>query len=197
MSGATGGITLAAVNNAGTITNAGTGTGPVYITGAIGSSVTAINQSSTTSPLVLTGGTAGSGTATISIVSGAILQLGNQSANNLPIGTGAITDNGTLIIAPGTTALTYANAIGGTGNVIVNTAATGGTITLSGANTYSGGTIIESDVVVGAALGAFGSGPVTLLPGLNSGLSETAANALTGANSLAVSGGTRDAEPGQ
>jgi autotransporter-associated beta strand protein len=188
--GATGGITIAGVNNTGTITNAGTGTGAVYITGAIGSSVTAINQNSTTSALVLTGGTAGSGTATISIASGAILQLGNQSANNLPIGTGAITDNGTLIFAPGTTALTYTNAISGTGSVAINSPTTGGTITLSGSNTYSGGTIIEGGAVVGGAAGAFGTGSVAVYSGLNTALTETVANALSGANSLAISGGT-------
>ena len=129
------GVTVGSISSTGTVTNSGTGTGSVSITGAIGTTVTAINQNSTTSPLVITGGTAGTTTGAVSIANGATLQLGNQVANNLALGVGTINTNtsGTLIFAPGTSSLTYANVINGTGNVTLNGLASAGpaNITLS------------------------------------------------------------------
>ena len=329
--GTTGGITLGAVNNIGAVTNSGAGAGPVYITGAIGASVTAINQNSATSPLVITGGTAGATTGTVTIAANSTLQLGNQAANNLALGTGTINDGGTLIFAPGTTALTYPNVMNGAGNVTLNGLASavpativlsattgtfsgsytlnqgriqisaasnlgassapilvngnstaytggqlfmatnaftvsnpitingygpteaagnlgairlnlagqiysgpitlgsnasidayniaatvsgliaggsgaqlligtpitgsgagnaGGTLTLTNTNTYSGGTLIQGETAALGAVGALGTGPITLATTSSTGLTESVANALTGANSLTVNGGT-------
>ena len=61
----------------------------------------------------------------MTIAAGTTLQLGNQAANNLPLGTGIITDTGTLIFARGTTGLNYPNVINGAGSIVLNGLATG------------------------------------------------------------------------
>jgi hypothetical protein len=62
-----GGITLSttAVNNAGTITNAGTSTGSVLISAAIGANVTGVTQNSASSGLILSGANTYAGNTTI------------------------------------------------------------------------------------------------------------------------------------
>ena len=82
-----------------------------------GASLALVKQGS--GKLTLTGvNTFGGGTT---IDPGATIQLGNQSSNNLVLAAGtAITNNGTLIFAPGTTGLTYNNPITGTGSIIMD-----------------------------------------------------------------------------
>jgi hypothetical protein len=57
-------LSTAAINNSGTITNSGIGTGTVTISGGIGSNVTAVNQNSSTSALAITGALAVNGSGT-------------------------------------------------------------------------------------------------------------------------------------
>jgi filamentous hemagglutinin family protein len=86
--------------------------------------------------LTLTGNNAYSGTTTISA---GTLQVGSGGTTGT-LGTGAVTNNGTLTFNR-SDALTQAGVIGGTGNLVKLGA---GTVTLSGANTYSGSTTIST-----------------------------------------------------
>jgi len=70
-------FTTNAINNAGTITHTGTGTGLTTINSVIGSNVTGVTQNSTTSTLVLGGTNLYSGPTT---VSSGTLRLANQNA---------------------------------------------------------------------------------------------------------------------
>jgi autotransporter-associated beta strand protein len=83
------------------------------------------------------------------------LQLGDGTHTFSAIPAGTIVDNGTLTIAiPTGAALTYANALSGTGGLTVTG---GGTLTLSGANSYTGPTLISSGVVNAMSDSALGN----------------------------------------
>ena len=84
----------------------------------------------------MTGANTYSGVTTIN--SGATLQVANGTTGAL--GTGAVTDNGTLILDFSANT-TVANTISGTGGLIQEDS---GTVILTGANTYSGLTTINS-----------------------------------------------------
>jgi fibronectin-binding autotransporter adhesin len=94
-------FTTGAINNAGTLTNIGTGAGDTTINSVIGSNVTGVTQNSTTSTLVLGGTNLYSGPTTVS--SGA-LRLANQNA----------VQNSTVTMGGGAgAALTFASSVGG------------------------------------------------------------------------------------
>lgn len=80
-------------------------------------------------------------------VEAGILQIGDGLTDGA-IGTGAITNNGTLVFNRATGPLVVANLIHGTGNVVQ---AGVGQLTLSGANTYSGGLTVKPGTVLTAA----------------------------------------------
>jgi len=82
------------VNNAGTITNNGTGIGDTNISATIGSNVTGVIQNSTTSKLVLSGSGNAFGTTT---VTAGTLEVSNGSS----LGTGAVTVANTGILTLG------------------------------------------------------------------------------------------------
>ncbi|WP_342165029.1 beta strand repeat-containing protein [Methylobacterium sp. SD21] len=88
----------------------------------------------------------------VTIAAGAKLVVG--AAGSV---TGSITDNGTLAFAHADT-FTVSGTIGGSGSVVQ---AGSGTLVLSGANTYSGGTALNSGSLDIAAAGAAGSGAIT------------------------------------
>ena len=98
----------------------------------------------------------------------ATLQLGDKVANALNLAAGtAITNNGTLIFAPGATNQTYNNAITGNGNITMDGAAASGPagITLSGANTgFTGSYTITQGRLVFATQAAVGAttAPITV-----------------------------------
>lgn len=103
-----------------------------------------------TGGLVVSGGTlrldrANTYTGLTTIDPGAVLQLGDGMNNGLIAGS-SIVDNGSLAFswAYGTT--TYGGVISGTGSVVVNIMQPG-TLQLTGANTYTGDTIIDSGVL--------------------------------------------------
>ena len=109
----------------------------------------------------------------------AIINSGSQ------FGTGTITNNSALEL----TNITLGNAISGTGTV---TKISGGTGTLTGINTYSGGTDVDAGTLRITNSGAVGSGVVNIAGGANFELDFasdlTFANDITGAGGLVKRG---------
>ncbi|MGC4030952.1 MAG: autotransporter-associated beta strand repeat-containing protein [Tepidisphaeraceae bacterium] len=82
---------------------------------------------------------------------------------------------------------TISGTVSGNGGITVNSGTgNGGTLTLSGSNTYAGGTTISQSRVVAANNAAFGTGSVTL-GGVNSQISL--ANGVNVPNALTINGG--------
>lgn len=115
---------------------------------------------------VLDGANTYVGTTTIG--AGATLSIGDQSATGAAIATPVVT-NGTLEFQPSTTDETvFSNNISGTGSVLINGATSGstyGSVTLSGNNTYSGGTTLASGELFVGSNTALGTGTATLYGG--------------------------------
>ncbi|EDJ2167827.1 autotransporter outer membrane beta-barrel domain-containing protein, partial [Salmonella enterica subsp. enterica serovar Mbandaka] len=84
-------------------------------------------------------------------ISGGTLVASNVDA----LGSGDVTDNATLEMNTGGD---FANNIGGTGSVVKSGDKT---LTLSGANSYTGGTTISGGTLVASNVEALGSGDVT------------------------------------
>ena len=147
-----------------------------------------------TGTTVLTGNNAYAGTTT---VNAGTLQVGNGGASGT-LGTGAVTNNGTLSFNR-SDASTVANTIGGTGNLVQ---AGTGTTTLAGANTYAGTTTISAGVLRISADNNLGTAPTSATAGqllLNGGTLETTASFTLDANrgvTLGASGGTIDVDAG-
>ncbi len=96
----------------------------------------------------------------VTTVSAGTLQLGDGSANDGSL-SGNTIDNAALVVAdPG--AVTLPGIISGTGSLSKEG---GGVLTLSGANTYSGGTQIGAGSVALVSATPLGSGPVDLAGG--------------------------------
>jgi fibronectin-binding autotransporter adhesin len=125
-----------AIANAGTMAMSGTGSSTLsgVISGAGGVSVTGSGS------MVLSGNNTFSGG--ISIASGT-LQIGAGGGAGT-IGSGAIANNGTLVVNR-TGQLTLSNQISGTGSVVKQGA---GTLSLSGSNSYTGGSTLSAGTLV-------------------------------------------------
>ena len=166
-----GGIKLsgASFNNAGTITNSGSGAGDTVISGVIAAGVTGVIQNTLTSGLTMSGAnttfaggvTIDAGTVTATTSARALgtgtLTLGNSAggsdAATLLIGTNALTFTNPISLASNTTGtLTLGNTglaistkfsggITGSNNLTINSNATTGTITLSTGAVNNAGTI--------------------------------------------------------
>ena len=80
-------------------------------------------------------------TGSTTIGSSATLQLGNGSGPSGGWLASPITDNGMLTLSAGSSTVNFNNRIGGSGGLTVNDS--GGTVTLSGGNSYGGGTWIN------------------------------------------------------
>ncbi|EAQ2891987.1 AIDA autotransporter-like protein ShdA, partial [Salmonella enterica] len=133
----TGDVTNDAVlelNTGGTFDNAISGSGQVVKSG---DKMLTLSGSNT-----YTGGT---------LISGGTLVASNVEA----LGTGDVTDNATLALNAGGD---FTNNIGGTGRVEKSGDQT---LTLSGSNTYTGGTLISSGTLVATSVDALGTGNVT------------------------------------
>jgi outer membrane autotransporter protein len=135
--------------------------------------------------LTLTGANTYSGTTTIS---NGTLQIGDGGTTGT-LGTGAVTTDSILRFNR-SDALTVANAIGGTG-VLLKFGS--GTLTLTGANTYAGGTGINGgtlQVGAGGTTGTLGTGTVTNNAALAFNRSDalSVANAIGGTGTLTQSG---------
>ncbi|EJD8840930.1 autotransporter-associated beta strand repeat-containing protein [Salmonella enterica] len=122
------------LNTGGTFDNAISGSGKVEKSGDKTLTLSGANS--------YTGGT---------LISGGTLVASNVEA----LGTGDVTDNATLELNTGGD---FTNNIGGTGRVEKSG---DGTLTLSGSNTYTGGTLISSGTLVANDVNALGTGDVT------------------------------------
>ncbi|GAR65887.1 outer membrane protein IcsA autotransporter precursor [Salmonella enterica] len=101
----------------------------------------------------------GDGTLTLSgsntYTGGTLISSGTLVANDVnALGTGDVTDNATLELNTGGD---FTNNIGGTGRVEKSG---DGTLTLSGSNTYTGGTLISDGTLVASNVEALGSGDI-------------------------------------
>ena len=170
------------------ITNNGaliySGTSAQTLSGVIsGSGALTQNAAST---LTLSGNNTYSGATTINT---GTIQIGATGA----LGAGSyaqnITNNGTLIYN-GTNAQTLSGVISGTGALTQNAT---GTLTLSGANTYSGGTMLNTGTLVIGHAAAAGSGTITQASGsslLKIDTTGTIANNMSVSNVLASQSAT-------
>ena len=128
--------------NSGNLTVGRSGTGTLTMTGG----------------LVSVSGTLSQGThGTINLSSGGTLQIGTGGAGGV-LGVSTLTNNGTLIFKRAD-ASTYSGIISGTGAV---TKQGGGTLTLSGNNSYTGGTTISAGTVALSGTGSIGTGGLNL-----------------------------------
>ncbi|EBW3212761.1 autotransporter outer membrane beta-barrel domain-containing protein [Salmonella enterica subsp. enterica serovar Remiremont] len=90
-----------------------------------------------------------------SYTGGTTISGGTLVANDVnALGTGDVTDNATLELNTGGD---FDNAIGGSGNVVKSGA---DTLTLSGSNSYTGGTTISGGTLVASNVEALGSGDI-------------------------------------
>jgi fibronectin-binding autotransporter adhesin len=128
------------------------------------------------------------GTGNISISSGATVEVGNADTNGA-VAAASILDNGSLEFAR-TDNITVGSDVSGTGSVFVQEL--GGTVTLTGPNTYSGPTQINGSILADGATDAFspnssvqfGSGSM-LAVGHNETVGDLENNGGTGAVTLA------------
>jgi fibronectin-binding autotransporter adhesin len=146
-----------------------------------------------------TGSVAQAGTGT-TILTGANTYTGNTTvtAGTLQVGAGGtsggiasnVTDNGALVFNR-SDSVTFAKVVSGTGSV---TQAGTGTIVLTGANTYSGGTVISAGTLQignGGVAGTIGTGAIADngVLSFNHSDSVTVAGAISGTGSLIQNGG--------
>ncbi|EDQ2470459.1 autotransporter outer membrane beta-barrel domain-containing protein [Salmonella enterica subsp. enterica] len=112
-------------------------------------------------------------------ISGGTLVATNVDA----LGSGDVTDNATLELNTGGT---FDNAISGSGQVVKSGDET---LTLSGANSYTGGTLISSGTLVANDVNALGSGDVTNNATLELNTGGDFDNAISGSGQVVKSGG--------
>ncbi|MBS7791996.1 autotransporter-associated beta strand repeat-containing protein [Roseococcus sp. SDR] len=163
--------TIANLQGAGTLTN----TDLIRIReGSFAGSITGLGGSlekTGTGTLTLSGTNTYTGTTEIS---GGTLRIGAGGTGGT-LGAGAVINDGALVFDR-SDALTVANSISGSGTV---TQAGGGVLTLSSANSYSGGTSISAGTLALGDLGAIGSGAVTFTGGaLRSNVTGALANTI-------------------
>ena len=173
--GLTGFANAISLSGAGTVDsdgNSSTFTGPITGAGAL-----TVSNSGSGGVLALNGSDSYTGGTTIN--TGATVGVNNTSA----LGTGAVTFNGgTLQTQAGLTGFsnaislagagtvdsdgnssTFSGPITGAGALTVSNSASGGVLTLSGANTYSGGTTINTGATLGlTGTGGIGSGALNI-----------------------------------
>ncbi|MGT1692416.1 autotransporter-associated beta strand repeat-containing protein [Salmonella enterica subsp. enterica serovar Winslow] len=114
---------------------------------------------------------------------GTLISSGTLVATNVDaLGSGDVTDNATLELNTGGT---FDNAIGGTGRVEKSGA---DTLTLSGSNTYIGGTTINDGTLIATSVDALGTGDVTNNAVLELNTGGTFDNAISGSGQVVKSG---------
>ncbi|EED6285734.1 fibronectin-binding autotransporter adhesin ShdA, partial [Salmonella enterica subsp. enterica serovar Tennessee] len=149
------------LNTGGTFDNAISGSGQVVKSGDDALTLSGSNT--------YTGGT---------IISGGTLVATNVDA----LGSGDVTDNATLELNTGGT---FDNAISGSGQVVKSG---DDVLTLSGANSYSGGTLISDGTLVASNVEALGTGDVTDNATLELNTGGTFDNAISGSGQVEKSG---------
>ncbi len=114
---------------------------------------------------------------------GTLISDGTLVATNVDaLGTGDVTDNATLELNTGGT---FDNVISGSGQVVKSG---DDTLTLSGANSYTGGTLISGGTLVATSVEALGSGDVTDNAVLELNTGGTFDNAISGSGQVVKSG---------
>ncbi|MEA6800656.1 autotransporter-associated beta strand repeat-containing protein, partial [Salmonella enterica subsp. enterica serovar Lubbock] len=114
---------------------------------------------------------------------GTLISGGTLVANDVnALGTGDVTDNATLALNTGGD---FINNIGGTGRVEKSG---DDVLTLSGANSYSGGTLISDGTLVASNVEALGTGDVTDDATLELNTGGTFDNAIGGSGNVVKSG---------
>ncbi len=206
------------VNNAGTITNSGAGTGAATINTTLGANVTQVVETSSSSSLTLNAGgnTAFVGSVAVnagtlllgattsldaanvvSVASGGTFDLNNNSETiaGLNTGTGTVTNSGagvkTLTLG-GSGNYSFGGNITGTtpANMALAVALTsGGSQTLSGTSNYAGGTNISSGTLNINSSSAIGTGTLTVA-GATIGNTSGSAITLSTSNNINLGAGT-------
>ncbi|PLK24679.1 hypothetical protein C0V72_05220 [Porphyrobacter sp. TH134] len=125
------------------------------VNGAISGTGSLTQQGSGT--LTLTGANTYAGGTTIT---GGTLQIGNRGSTGA-LGSGGVLNNAALVFDRSDNII-VSNVISGTGSL---TQQGPGTLTLTGANTYAGGTIIGAGTLQFNAISALGTGAITLAGG--------------------------------
>ncbi|EBE2904405.1 AIDA autotransporter-like protein ShdA, partial [Salmonella enterica subsp. enterica serovar Krefeld] len=114
---------------------------------------------------------------------GTLISDGTLVASNVEaLGTGDVTDNAVLELNTGGD---FDNAISGSGQVEKSG---DGTLTLSGSNTYTGGTTINDGTLIATSVDALGSGDVTDNATLELNTGGTFDNAISGSGQVVKSG---------
>ncbi|EHA8558288.1 autotransporter outer membrane beta-barrel domain-containing protein [Salmonella enterica] len=114
---------------------------------------------------------------------GTLISDGTLVASNVEaLGTGDVTDNATLEMNTGGD---FANNIGGTGSVVKSGDKT---LTLSGTNSYTGGTTINDGTLVATSVDALGTGDVTDDATLELNTGGDFDNAISGSGQVVKSG---------
>ncbi|ECS7672215.1 autotransporter outer membrane beta-barrel domain-containing protein [Salmonella enterica subsp. enterica serovar Cubana] len=120
---------------------------------------------------------------TNSYTDGTLISDGTLVASNVEaLGTGDVTDNAVLELNTGGD---FDNAISGSGQVEKSG---DGTLTLSGSNTYTGGTTINDGTLIATSVDALGSGDVTDNATLALNTGGTFDNAISGSGQVVKSG---------
>jgi len=122
------------------------------------------------------------GTGTLSVASGTTLQLGNGGTTGTFNGGLAFNQSAGSLVFKRSDNITYSGILAGSG--ALNQAGTGN-LTLSGLNSYSGGTTVSSGTLTLASGGTLGTGAVTIS---DSGVVDLGGQ--TVANNWVVNGGT-------
>jgi len=118
----------------------------------------------------------------VTTITGGTLQLGNGSTDGSIATSAAIANNGTLAYNLAGNH-TYSGVITGTGSVVKSGP---GVLTLTGANTYAGGTTVNGGKLV-ASVNGLNGGPITLASGGTltfTGNNQISTSALTGAGAV-------------
>ncbi|EGM4520862.1 autotransporter outer membrane beta-barrel domain-containing protein, partial [Salmonella enterica subsp. enterica serovar Derby] len=118
-----------------------------------------------------------------SYTGGTLISSGTLVANDVnALGTGDVTDNAVLELNTGGT---FDNAISGSGQVVKSGDET---LTLSGSNTYTGGTTINDGTLIATSIDALGSGDVTDNAVLELNTGGDFDNAISGSGQVVKSG---------
>ncbi|TAL04862.1 MAG: glycosyl hydrolase family protein [Verrucomicrobia bacterium] len=166
-------LTLGVIPNSITVNSTGNYafSGVGKITGATG----LVKNNSGTVTMLTTNDNSGPTT-----INGGTLQLGNGTAVGV-LGPGAIFDHGTLAFNHSVT-LTNANNISGSGGLAKSGS---GTLNLTGANSYSGGTIVSGGIINLSANTGLGTGPLLVT---NSGQQVTIVAGSAFTNDIVIGG---------